>query len=100
MAQAVSSSNQAHSLGTVCAGRHLSIHNPMHDESPTPQKHHDLSRRNFMQAGLVNRYEIAWKDRGHHAGARDSQANAAERADNFFSQSTRQLDGSILPAVS
>lgn len=99
MTQTVSAGNQARSLGTLRAGCDFSVYNPMHNESSLLQEHHDLSRRNFMQAGLLNRNEITWKDGRHHAGACDTQANAAERADYLSRQSTRQLNGSIPPVV-
>jgi hypothetical protein len=67
----------------------------MHHETSFPQVHHDLSRRNIRQAGFLDQDQIAWKDRWHHAGAADAQANFSECADYFLCQSARQLDRSI-----
>src|SRR5580693_1642631 len=43
----------------------------------------------------MDQYQITRKDGRHHAGAKDSQANRAEVADNFLRQSAREFNRSI-----
>ena len=92
LAKAIAACNQARFRGSAFNDGRLAIHNPMDNESSFPQKHHDLSRRNFPQAGALDGNQITWKDGRNHAGAGDAQADFAEFADDFLCQSTRRLD--------
>jgi hypothetical protein len=67
----------------------------MDKQSPLLQEQHDISIRNFMQAGPLDQNQIAWKDRRHHARAKDAKTNLAKCADNFLCQSAGQFDRSI-----
>jgi hypothetical protein len=93
--QTIAASNQGRFPGTVHHARHFSIHDSMNKKSPVPQKQNDLSWTNVVKAGLVDRNQITRKDGGHHARAKDTQADPAECADDFLRQSTYQLDRSI-----
>src|SRR5579872_3189581 len=52
--QTVASGDQARFLGLARGGENFSIHNPMDKQSSLLQEQHDLSRRNFMQAGPLD----------------------------------------------
>jgi len=93
MTQPVAAGNQ---VGFIEGFRQFSIHNAVHEESSALLKQHHFSRRNFNQAGTLDRDPVAGKNCRHHARSKDAQANDTERADHFPCQSTRRLDRSNL----
>jgi hypothetical protein len=96
----VAAGNQAGFLWTIRHGHNAPGRDPMDKQSFPLRKHHDLSRRDLVQAGSLDRNQITRKKGGHHAGPHDTEANSAKCADNFPRQFTRHGGGSLPLAIS
>jgi len=95
----VAAGYQAGFLGSIRRGHNAPGSHPMDKQSFPLRKHHDLSRRNLVQAGSVDRNQITRKKGRRHAAPHDTKANLAEYADNFPCQFARHGGGSLPLAI-
>jgi hypothetical protein len=93
--QAIAASNQAGRRRAVPPAERYALDHSMHKEARFAEKKHDVSGGNILNAGAADRNEITRKDGGDHAGAVDTQANLAKRADDLFRESTRYFGRSL-----
>ena len=92
MAQAVTTGDQK---GLFGAPRSFAVHRAMDEQSPMLQKKYDFAGRNFAELSAPDQNQIAGKDGGRHASAENAQADFAELADHFLSQSAGQFHRSV-----